>query len=50
MDTQTRPIAIVAAEAPLRTRKSVYPEPYASLMDKRFKRPLGDFSGCATSA
>jgi len=44
MDTK-RPVAIVAAEAPLRTRKSVYPEPYASLMDKRFKRPLGDLFG-----
>ena len=45
MDTKTRPVAIVAAEAPLRTRKSVYPEPYASMMDKRFKRPLGDLFG-----
>src|SRR3954468_10075900 len=45
MDTQARPIAMVAADAPLRTRKSVYPEPYASLMDKRFKRPLGDLFG-----
>ena len=45
MDTKPRPVAIVAAEAPLRTRKSVYPEPYASLMDKRFKHPLGDLFG-----
>ena len=45
MDTKTRPVAVVAAEAPLRTRKSVYPEPYAALMDKRFKRPLGDLFG-----
>jgi uncharacterized cupin superfamily protein len=45
MDTKSRPVAIVAAEAALRMRKSVYPEPYAALMDKRFNRPLGDLFG-----
>ena len=45
METETRPVAIVSSDAPLRTRKSVYPEPYASLMDNRFKRPLGEIFG-----
>ena len=37
-----RPIALVAADAPLRTRPSNYPEPFASRMAGRDKRPLGD--------
>lgn len=36
------PIAILAAQAPLRTRASHYPEPFASRMTGREKRPLGD--------
>jgi uncharacterized cupin superfamily protein len=36
------PIAIVADEAPARTRASNYPEPYASRMAGRRKQPLGD--------
>jgi uncharacterized cupin superfamily protein len=43
-DTE-RPVAIVAAEAPLRTRPSNYPEPFASRMTGRDKRPLGDLFG-----
>jgi uncharacterized cupin superfamily protein len=46
--TDTRhPIAIVAAQAPLRTKPSNYPEPFASRMAGREKRPLGDLFGLA---
>ena len=41
------PIAIVAAEAPPRTRQSNYPEPFLSRMGGRLKRPLGDAFGLA---
>lgn len=36
------PIAIVAAEAAPRTKPTNYPEPFASRMAGREKRPLGD--------
>ena len=36
-----RPAAIVAAEAPVRSRPSVYPEPFAARMAGRVKQPLG---------
>jgi uncharacterized cupin superfamily protein len=36
------PVAVVAAEAPLRTTPSNYPEPFASMMQGRAERPLGD--------
>jgi uncharacterized cupin superfamily protein len=39
------PIAITAEEAPARTRPSNYPEPFASRMAGRLKRPLGDLFG-----
>ena len=39
------PIAINAADAPLRTRPSNYPEPFAARMAGREKRPLGDVFG-----
>lgn len=38
---------IIAAEAPLRTKPSNYPEPFASMMAGRQKRPLGDVFGLA---
>jgi uncharacterized cupin superfamily protein len=38
-------IAILAAEAPPRTKPSNYPEPFASRMVGREKRPLGDLFG-----
>jgi uncharacterized cupin superfamily protein len=41
------PIAIVADEAPPRTRQSIYPEPFASRMAGRRKHPLGDLFGLA---
>jgi uncharacterized cupin superfamily protein len=37
--------AITAADAPPRTTKSNYPEPFFSRMSKREKRPLGDVFG-----
>ncbi len=39
--------AILAAEAPPRSIPSNYPEPYASMMASRVKRPLGDLFGLA---
>jgi uncharacterized cupin superfamily protein len=41
------PVALVARDAPLRSRPSVYPEPFASRMSRRDKRPLGDLFGLA---
>jgi len=41
----SRPIAIVAAEAPPRAKPTNYPEPFASRMRGREKRPLGDVFG-----
>lgn len=38
-------VALVAAEAPLRTKPSNYPEPFASKIRGREKRPLGDLFG-----
>ncbi|HEU4600846.1 MAG TPA: cupin domain-containing protein [Steroidobacteraceae bacterium] len=40
-----RPIAVVAAEAAPRVKPSNYPEPFASRMAGRVKRPLGDLFG-----
>lgn len=40
-----RPLAITAADAPLRSKPSLYPEPFASRMAGRSKRPLGDLFG-----
>ena len=47
MSQQTRPVAVKADEAPLRTKPSNYPEPFASMMAGREKRPLGDLFGLA---
>lgn len=47
MPDTTHPVAIFAAEAPLRARPSNYPEPFASRMAGRQKRPLGDVFGLA---
>ncbi len=46
-ETVTYPVAIVAEEAPQRTRPSVYPEPFRSRMAGRLKQPLGDLFGLA---
>jgi uncharacterized cupin superfamily protein len=45
MPEQAPTVAIVASEAPARTRPSNYPEPFASRMSGREKRPLGDEFG-----
>src|SRR6476619_7342843 len=45
MSEEGKSVAIVAAEAPARTRPSNYPEPFASRMAGREKRPLGDLFG-----
>ena len=43
-DTKS-PVAIVAAQAAPRTKPTNYPEPFASRMAGREKRPLGDIFG-----
>ncbi|MFA6053391.1 MAG: cupin domain-containing protein [Methylobacter sp.] len=45
MSEESKPIAVTASEVPARIRPSVYPEPFASRMAGREKRPLGDFFG-----
>ena len=45
MSDENFPVAIVAAEAPLRAKASNYPEPFASRMAGREKRPLGNVFG-----
>lgn len=45
MSDESRPIAIPAEAAPARTKPSNYPEPFASQMVGREKRPLGDLFG-----
>ncbi|MEM9684430.1 MAG: cupin domain-containing protein [Pseudomonadota bacterium] len=42
---KTPPIAVDAASAPPRPKASNYPEPFASRMGKREKRPLADLFG-----
>jgi len=44
-DPAQKPFAIAAAAAPLRAKPSNYPEPFASMMQGRAKRPLGDLFG-----
>ena len=39
------PVAIEAEHAPQRSKPSNYPEPFASMMTGRIKRPLGDLFG-----
>ena len=45
MDKPQYPTTIMAAKAPPRTKPSNYPEPFASRMAGRVKRPLGDLFG-----
>jgi uncharacterized cupin superfamily protein len=40
-------VAIVATDAPTRSKPSNYPEPFATRMQGREKRPLGDLFGLA---
>jgi uncharacterized cupin superfamily protein len=43
--TNASGIALIAAEAPVRAKKSRYPEPFSSRMKGREKRALGDLFG-----
>ncbi|HEY0201391.1 MAG TPA: cupin domain-containing protein [Burkholderiaceae bacterium] len=45
MSESFKPVAVLASEAPMRTKPSNYPEPFASMMSGREKRPLGDLFG-----
>ncbi len=45
MSSHNLPVAIVATDAPTRAKQSGYPEPFASRMDGRTKRPIGDLFG-----
>lgn len=45
MSGKPNPIAITAADVPVRRRPSAYPEPFASRMAGREKRQLGDVFG-----
>lgn len=45
MPNQPPPVALVALDVPKRTKPSNYPEPLASQMQGREKRPLGDLFG-----
>lgn len=45
MNPTAKPIAIDAATAPVRSKPSNYPEPFATRMAGRQKRPLGDLFG-----
>lgn len=45
MDEHSQLIALNAADAAPRTRPSNYPEPFASMMAPRIKRPLGELFG-----
>ena len=47
MTTRPYAVALLAAEAPLRAKQTNYPEPFASRMAGREKRPLGDLFGLA---
>lgn len=42
MAADLKPIAVIAEQAPPRSKRSVYPEPFASRMAGREKKPLGD--------
>ncbi len=46
--TDDRPLAILAPDAPPRTKPSNYPEPFAAMMAGRVKQPLGDLFGLKT--
>jgi uncharacterized cupin superfamily protein len=47
MADTTHPVAIDAAQAPLRTRPTIYPAPLAARVSGRAKRPLGELFGLA---
>ena len=45
MSDSQYPVAVTAADVPVRSKPSVYPEPFKSQMAGRLKRPLGDLFG-----
>lgn len=45
MTDKPYPIAVNAADAPLRTKPTNYPQPFAARMTGRHKHPLGDLFG-----
>jgi uncharacterized cupin superfamily protein len=45
MSSPRHPVSLRAEEAPSRTKPSNYPEPFASRMTGRLKKPLGDLFG-----
>lgn len=45
MSEKPHPIAVTAADVPVRSKPSAYPEPFASRMAGREKRQLGDVFG-----
>ena len=45
LSSSAHPVAVVAAHAPPRAKASNYPEPFASRVKDRIKRPLGDLFG-----
>lgn len=45
MNDRSFPVALSAGDAPLRAKATNYPEPFASRMAGREKRPLGDLFG-----
>jgi uncharacterized cupin superfamily protein len=45
MSEKPNPVAVTAAEVPVRSKPSVYPEPFPSRMVGREKRELGDLFG-----
>lgn len=48
MDESSRPIAVVASDVAPRTKRTHYPEPFASRVRGRDKRALGDVFGLTT--
>ena len=47
MSEQKNPVAVIAAEVPLRNKPSNYPEPFTSRMNGRAKSQLGEVFGLA---
>ncbi|MBB4065775.1 cupin domain-containing protein [Gellertiella hungarica] len=45
MDDATKPVTLLAEDAPVRARPSTYPEPFRSRVSGRVKQPLGDLFG-----
>lgn len=45
MTDKNNPVAVIATDVPLRSKPSVYPEPFASQMAGRAKSQLGEFFG-----